>query len=174
MIFLITTSSLFTACNIVLRSKKKGKAKLEAQKMLSEHGYYLDEKTANKLMRIFLAESNTEALDGAIDNYVELISQFIPGMNVYYAIQNVLYLKGKNSSQKYYDNYSNWNLYDRKLEDGTKPIERLKEIGIEKIDYEIKESTNVNKSNDTNPIINYNNTSNYEKDDVKKLTLNMK
>ena len=171
MIFLIVGSAAFTAGNIVLRIKKKEKVKLDAKEMFAEHGYHLNDDVANKLMRIFIGQNNQEALDSAIENYVELVAQFIPGMNVFYVIQNTLYLNGKKSTQDFYNNYTNWDLYDRTLPDGIKPLDVLERMGLEKVyGIDVEKNINTNKICAKNSMYsNYSNT--FEENDEKIYSL---
>lgn len=176
MLIFVTTSAVFTICNLALRNKKKTKAKKDAQKMFLEHGYYLSDKDANKLMNVFLGKSNIEALDNAFNNYTEMVTQFIPGMNIYYIIQNTLYFSGMKSTQEFYKNYSNWELYDRQLEDGTKPLDNLSKIGLKTINNnDTINNNNIDVTNKNENKINLSNNSFVsEEKQVKKLILENK
>ena len=126
MIAILTTSAALTTGNLILRKKKRDKAKIDAKAMFEEHGYELEDKDLNKIFRYYLGETSIDALDNAIEDFRERVCQFIPLMNIYFIIQNIKYMNGKKSSTDYYHNYSNWDLYNRTIE-GVNVLERLED-----------------------------------------------
>ena len=92
-------------------------------------------------------------------------------MNVFYVIQNTLYLNGKKSTQDFYNNYTNWDLYDRTLPDGIKPLDVLERMGLEKVyGIDVEKNINTNKICAKNSMYsNYSNT--FEENDEKIYSL---
>lgn len=143
MIALVATSAAVTAGNMYLRRKKKAKAKSETLEMFQEHGYYMSEKDLNKLFRrFFIGETTIETLDAYVENFRETLFQFVPLVNIYFVIENIRHLKGKKTTQEFYNHYADWNLYDRVLPDGTRPLEVLKDMGLVQIDKVLEEPKN--------------------------------
>ena len=148
MITLVATSAAVTAGNMYLRSKKKSKAKQETLEMFQEHGYYISKKDLDKLFRgFYIGETVTETLDAYVENFRETLFQFVPLINVYFVIENIRHLKGKKTTQDFYNHYADWNLYDRTLPDGTKPLEYLENNGLVKVSHDLEEEIKDEKTN---------------------------
>ena len=139
-IFLIATSTI-SACNVALLHLKRKMVKEKTIQMFEDNGYEI--KKSNKIFKYYLGNDTKDAIDNMILTYKEKIGQFIPVLNLFYVIDNILYLNNKPSTQKFYDNYFDWSYYNRTLEDNIKPIEMLKE-------NEVIKDTNNNKVEENN------------------------
>ena len=147
MIELLVITLAGTTGNIILRTKKKKKALEEAKDMFNEHGYYVSDKNIKKLLRYQLGKDDHETLNNAFSDYRELILQFFPGINFYYILQNIKFLKETKSSQDFYHNYGKWDLYVRQLSDNIKPIDILEEdLNIKQINIP-KQASNITFGN---------------------------
>ena len=100
----------------------------------------MSKKDLDKLFRRFyIGETTVDTLDAYVENFRETLFQFVPLINVYFVIENVRHLKGKKTTQEFYNHYADWNLYDRTLPDGTKPLEYLKDMGLVQVDKDLDE-----------------------------------